>query len=240
MKKGRVVQAIDKKGSTHKFEYEKSGMTEMVVAVDGKTSVKHYDQSGRMLSESSGSMSRIFKYDLKKNGKVEKTTVVERSEEGTKTLEYNKDGLLTAVEKDGLKTEITYKGKSGNNYTAKLFNKNGDVIEEQTFSNGRLAKKKMRDGTKVSYDYMTDGDGKVLAVTQIVEDADGEKTYLKFDRSGKLVSVLGKDADRFKKMTEEGGMLDASLDFDATLELFSDPRMDGMRIDSMKLQGINE
>ncbi|MCD4812652.1 hypothetical protein K8S19_03045, partial [bacterium] len=238
--KGRVVEAVDQKGSKHRFKYEKFGITEMIVAVDGKTSVKHYDEADRMLSESSGSVSRTFKYELAENGQIEKTTMVERTEEGTKTFEYNRNGLLSATEKDGLRTEIVYTGKKGNNYTTKLYNKNGNVIEEHTFKNGRLARKKTRDGNKVSYAYITDDDDKVVAVTQAVEDADGGKTYLKFDQSGKLVSVQGKNTGRVKKMIKEGAMPDEALDFDAILELFSDPRMDGMRMERRQLRGVNE
>jgi len=46
---------------------------------------------------------------------------------------------------------------------------------------------------------------------------------------------MGKDANRFEKMDQEGNIAQQVASFEIDKQLFSDPRMDGMRIDN-KLQ----
>jgi YD repeat-containing protein len=75
----------------------------------------------------------------------------------------------------------------------------------------------------------------------LVTDREGQTTILKYDGSGRLISALGKQAKRFKKIAQEKGMAEQALTFELEKQLFGDPRMDGKRIDKkQQLKGLEK
>jgi len=146
------------------------------------------------------------------------------------------------MEQPQQKTLYVYDGPGADSYTAKIFGAGGGMLlQEKTYKNGRLTQKKTADGTTSKYSYLADSAGKVLAVTVEVKDKDGAKTYLKYDGAGRLISALGKDADKFEKMVkEETDMSEQAFQFGLQKELFGDHRMDSMRLDQKMLQGFGQ
>jgi len=233
---GRIVEAIDKDGTRHAFSYDEAGVNETVTDAKGRIFVRHTDKDGRLLSENSNGRSLTYSYEFGEQGNVKKTKVLERTEAGVATLNYNAEGQLASVESNGKTKTFEYAGE-GKDQTIKMATKNvlGQVMEEKTFKGGKLVEVKSQDGSSTKYEYMSDASGKVLAVTLEVTDKDKQKTFLKYNEAGRLVSALGKDSTRFQKMDQEGTIAEQAFGFELEKQLFSDPRMDGMRIDD-KLQ----
>jgi len=199
-------------------------------------SMRHYDKKGLLLSESSSGRSLTYSYELNAAGKPKKTNVLERSAQGTAAMEYDAEGRLTAIEANNKRQVFKYQGKGKNQpFWITSLNDEGDVVEEKLFKDGRLAQKKTPDGTVTTYTYLTDDSGKVVAMTKEMTDQDNEKTIVKYDAAGRMVSALGKEAKRFEKMAQEERMAEQVANFEMEKQLFSDPRMDGMRIDNKLL-----
>jgi YD repeat-containing protein len=228
---GRVVEAVDHNGAMHTFKYEAGGFTETTKDSAGNVQVAQYNQAGRLVAVNEGGTTRTYAYA---DGKV---TVTERTEAGEVTMQYGSDGRLVSLEADGQKTTYQYSGQGTGNYTALVVGQNGKMVEQKTYRDGRLVAKQMQDGSKVAYDYQTDAAGEVLAITRVETDAQGNQMVMKFDKSGRLISVKGKDGEQ--QVAEAEGMSEKALEF-IQFELFGDPRVDSMRIDNKLLQGFEQ
>lgn len=236
---GNVVKTVDQGGNTHEFSYDESGVTETITDRQGKISVKHTDKNGRLLSENSEGRSVTYSYVVDDQGK-QQTQAQERTAQGLATLLYNDKNQLVSVESNGKKKTFEYEGE-GENETVKTTttDEQGRFLEQKTYKQGRLVETKNQDGSSTKYDYMCDDSGKVLAVTLEITDSDNQKTFLKYNQEGRLVSALGKNANRFEKQDQQGTIAEQVAGFEMGKQLFSDPRMDGMRIDNkMQLQQL--
>ncbi len=234
--KGQVLQVVDAKGDRHDYVYDESGVTETITDRAGRTRTLHLDPAGTLLSESSAGRSVTYQYLLDEQGKVKQTTAEERTEKGLAIMLYDQQGQLVSLEAAGKKQKFAYSG-TGKEQELEISTTDaqGRMLEQKHYQNGRLAWRKDQDGSTTQYDYLSDGSGKVLAMTLTVTDTDQERTILKYNAAGRLVSALGKDAQRFQKMDQEGTIAEQVFGFDLEKQLFGDPRMDGMRLDN-KLQ----
>jgi YD repeat-containing protein len=235
--KGNVIEVVDANGSTHKYQYEAKGFTETIK--DGsQTETNYYNEEGQLLSQNLGDMSRTYSY-VEEGGHVAKVTMVERNANGSTTLEYDGQGRLTSEEQGNQKTVYEYDGMSTDTYTAQVFGANGTKIEDRSYKNGRLASKRGVDGSSAEYSYMTDGAGEVLAVTAELKDKNGDKTYLKYDGAGRLISAQGKEADKYEQMAkQDDSMAEQAFVFGAEKDLFGDKRMDNKRLAPAILDGL--
>lgn len=223
---GRVVQALDQRGLTHDFKYEAQGFSQTIHYGDRTLCVRFYDNDGRVQSENVDGRSRVFAYAA--DGQMKLT---ERTAAGVVTLEYDAEGRLTQFSQAGQKTVYQYTNQENNAYTATVFGPTGAMLESRNYENGKLVSKKTAAGSVVKYDYMTDQEGKVLAVTQEVTDTDGAKTYLKYNSDGRLVTATGKHAERVVKMAEEGTLSEAAFKFELLgKDPFEEQRQEGLRL----------
>jgi YD repeat-containing protein len=235
---GKVVEAVDQKGGKYQYSYDASGLTETHTETNGQVTVTHYDNGGQLLSETTGGVSKTFSYQTNATGNVSGVTVTERSENGVATLGYDNKGRLVSADRNGQKSTITY-DDSNNSYVVQDFNTGGDFQEARTYKEGHLAQVKRSDGSTINNEYMTDGSGKVLAMTETITDKDGKKSIMKYNGEGRLVTSLGEDAKKVEKTEEEGKIAEQAFGFEAGKETFGDPRMDGMRLDQkVMLQGV--
>jgi len=172
---GNVVEVVDASGNKHQFSYDESGVTETITDTQGKLSVKHLDKNGVLLSENSEGRSVTYSYGVDAQG-GKQTKALERTNEGLSTLLYNAQGQLVSIESNHKKKTLEYAGE-GQEQTVKATTTDdqGQVLEQKFFKGGRLVEVRNQDGSSTKYDYMSDGTGKVLAVTLEVSDKDGGK-----------------------------------------------------------------
>jgi YD repeat-containing protein len=235
---GNVLEAVDKNGDQHKYEYDATGFTETVVA-KGTVSVKRFDKKGRMTAENKDGQSRIYHYLQNAQGAVEKIAVEQRTSAGVMNLEYDLQGRLVSSEFNGVKDTITYGGDK--TFTVKTAGQNGALLKESVFKAGLLQQVKLSDGTVKHFEYLTDSTGKILATTEVKEEKDGKKTVTKYDQEGKsTTSWGGNDDNRMEKMSEETDIQQQALGFEAEKSQFSDHRMDNMRLDKKVLMGVQQ
>ena len=238
--KGQVVEAVDKTGAKHHYNYEASGLTEKVEGAGGQVSVLHYNNQGQLLSENVAGRTRTYTYQADKQGQVAKITMNERSRNGSQTVDYDVQGRVLKIERDDQKSVYHYSDASSDTFQVTHYNQAGNIAEKCSYKNNRMVKKEKADGSTSEYDYLTDSNNKVVAITQKNTDRDGAETTLKYDGTGKLVSALGKDANRYKKTAQEDDISQKTMFFELTKELFGDPRMDGTRLDNkVLLKGVD-
>ncbi len=236
--KGHVIEVVDANGSTHKYQYEAKGFTEIMVDYKGHKETNYYNEDGQLLSQNLGNMSRTYSY-VEEGRQVAKVTMVERSVNGSTVFEYDGLGRLTALDQGNQKSVYKYEGQSTNTYTVQILGPNGAKLEERSCKNGRLISKRGADGSSSEYSYMTDSVGNVLAVTAEVKDKDGGKTYLKYDGSGRLISAQGKEAEKYEQMAKDDGSLaEQAFVFGAEKDMFGDKRIDNMRLAPGILNGL--
>ncbi|MCK5218123.1 RHS repeat protein, partial [bacterium] len=230
--KGQVIEIVDRFGDRHAFTYEKPGVIETITDAQGNITVKHRDNSGRLLSEDREGQNVNYSYKLNRQGRVKQTTVTERTAQGITVMQYDKSGRLTSLEVDGMEQTFIYQGQGENEeLVTTICNEMGKAREWKYFKARRLVKVKQRDGLETKYGYKTDETGKVLAITVQKTDGDGETTVLKYDGNGKLVSSLNKHAKQDKKMSQEGTLAEQILTFELIQQRCDDQRMDGKRIE---------
>lgn len=223
---GRVVQAVDQRGLTHDFKYEPQGFSQTIQYGDRTLCVRFYDNDGRLQTENVDGRSRVFNYAA--DGQMKLT---EHTAAGAVTMEYDADGRLLQFSQGSQKTVYQYTNQENNAYTATVFGPTGAFLESRHYQNGKLVSKKTAAGSVVKYDYLSDQDGKVLAVTQEVTDTDGAKTYLKYNSDGRLITATGKHAERVVKMAEEGTLSEAAFKFELLgKDPFEEQRLEGLRL----------
>jgi YD repeat-containing protein len=231
---GNVIELLDEKGAKHTFTYDESGCTETTIAAAGTVTVRHLDPAGRLLAESVPGISRTYSYEIGPQNQVVKTLVQERSEHGLTLLTYDPQGRLTAWEGNGVRKSFEY-GTAGRDATLKITmqDTDGREIEQQTFRAGRLELLTRSDGSSSRYAYETDGSGGVLAMTVDLTNTVGGRTQLRYDGSGRLISALGDDANRFQQLDQEGNLAGQLFTFELERTLAGDPKLVGSRMEEV-------
>ena len=234
---GRAIEVVDQFGERHAFTYEASGVTETIIDAQGKSTVKHRDNSGRLLSESREEENQTYGYEVDNQGRVKQTVVTKRTAEGIAVMKYDEDGRMIALEEGGSKQTFVYEGQGRDEEVIiTTSNKQDQVMEEKYFKAGRLVKVKQQDGSEKEYQYVADKGGKIQNVIVTITDQDDQKTVLKYDGSGRLAAAQGKHAKRFKQMDQKGTLAEQTFTFELTKQRLDDPRMDRKRIEENVLR----
>jgi YD repeat-containing protein len=225
---GRVISAVDKDGNTHQYLYDASGITETVVDPNGRVAVCHLDAKGRLLSTNKDGKSQTYSYECDAAGNIKQTLVLERTSTGAAVLTYDADNRLAKVESNGSRKTLEYENDGR---TVRVNTYAGDAMSEsKTYKDGRLKECRKADGSREGYDYLLDGEGRVSAITVDMADGRGQKTVLKYDGSGRLISALGNDATRFEKLADAGQAAESIFGFELDKQLAADARLQANRI----------
>ncbi|MCD4812438.1 hypothetical protein K8S19_01900 [bacterium] len=233
--KGRVLDVVDRRGVRHEFVYETSGVTEKTSGGGSTACIKHYDLEGRLLSETEGGVNKVYDYEYTAKGEISKVYVAQRSEDGLAQSEYDAQGRLILLAQGDQTRTYHYTGQGTDVYTVVLYGEQGSILEERDYRSGMLTCRRQLDGSTTRYHYSKNKSGKISEIHQEIEARNGDKHYMKYDQTGRLIA-RGKKREKLEKIAKKDSFAEQALDFSSQENGLADPRMERMKMDHRRFQ----